>query len=230
MFARFACVSALLLALAAVVAAQDVAAPPVSAPAVASPPGADPAMPPGPLAGPGCASPFGFWTPSPYHPIYDYLPTWDSFHDRYGYDYNRRYGYDRYYDRYGTDGPRRTGKYVEGRDQLYPALPYSDYLRYRAGMGVPGEAETRPQAAADRALIEVRVANESARVWFDDKLAAGDGTTRYFSTPALQPGKEYKFKIKAASPGPDPFQDVITEQTVSFRAGDHKVVDLRPKR
>jgi uncharacterized protein (TIGR03000 family) len=207
MFARFACLSLLPLVLAAMVGAQELAAP---------------APPPGPLAGPGCASPFGFWTPSPYHPIYDYLPTRDSYYDRYGYDHYRRYGY-------GNDYGR-TGKYVEGRDQLYPALPYSDYLRSLAGRRVPGGEPEKPQAAADRALIEVRVANESARVWFDDKLAAGDGTTRYFSTPALQAGKEYKFKIKAASPGPDPFQDVITEQTVSFRAGDHKVVDLRPKR
>lgn len=226
MFVRFACVSASLLALTVVVAAQDVAAP-------APPLGPGVGLPGGPLAGPGCASPFGFWAPSPYHPIYDYMPTWDWYQDRFGYDHNRRYGYG--YDRYGSDrygyDNRRVGKYVEGRDQLYPALPYSDYLRAQAAR-VPAQRQedAKPQTAADRALIEVRVANESARVWFDDKLAAGDGTTRYFSTPALQAGKEYKFKIKAASPGPDPFQDVITEQTVSFRAGDHKVVDLRPKR
>src|SRR4051812_43475256 len=56
------------------------------------------------------------------HWIYDYMPAHDPAYDRYGVGALTRDRRD--------DGYAKHFKYYEGRSQLEPALPYSEYLRY----------------------------------------------------------------------------------------------------
>jgi uncharacterized protein (TIGR03000 family) len=163
----------------------------------------------GPAVGPvggavfGPAWGYGHW-------IYDYFPPHSA--DPYG---TNRYGYDR-------RPEDRTGKNYRGRETLAPAVPYSDYLANQRKAAMP-------QATAERALIEIVVPDERARVWFDNELAEGEGKVRYFNTPSLKAGQEYRFKIKVAWPSNDPFNDHTGEQVLTFRAGEHKRVEFRTK-
>jgi uncharacterized protein (TIGR03000 family) len=162
----------------------------------------------------GVYSPYpGIWAPVPY-PNWNYPPHWI-------WSYMRP---DVPGDRNGDS--LGSGRTYRGRDTLDPAVPYSDYLRGQKDV-LKGRDDAKPGAAANKAVLEIRMPTETAKLFFDGKEATGDGETRTFSTPVLAPGQTYQFTLKAAWPGL--INDLTNEQTVSFQAGDHKKIDLRPK-
>ena len=163
----------------------------------------------------GFYSPYpGIWAPVPY-PNWNYPPHWI-------------YSYMRFDDGYRRRDDDEGGKAYRGRDTLSPAVPYSDYLRDQKEALKARDAAAKPAPTADKALFEIRMPKDNAKLYFDGKEAAGEGDVRTFLTPALTPGQTYTFTLKATVAAfPD---DLVTEQTVSFRAGEHKVVDLRAKR
>ena len=179
----------------------------------------------GPVVGPVVGPYGGYWGQR--HWIYNYLPEHDSLSERYGVgsEYlNRRY-----------ENPNGLKSYP-GRSTLEPAVPYSDYLanqrRLQAAAPPPPVAPTAPPAptqSADRAILEFMLPAESARLWLDGQSVDGEGKTRSLQTPPLTPGQEYKFAVKVTWPSTNPFQDHSTEQIVTFRAGDRKTIDIRPK-
>ena len=177
---------------------------------------------------PSYQAPGGFYSPYPGivapvpYPNWDYPPHWIYSYMRWdspntGYTGTRRVD--------NTDD--RPGQNFRGRDNLYPAVPYSEYMKDQKSPVPPPAA--KPAPTADKALLEIRMPVEKARLYFDGKEAIGDGETRIFHTPALKAGQTYTFNLKAAWPGGLLDDDLSSEQTVSFRAGEHKIVDLRPK-
>lgn len=166
---------------------------------------------------PGMYSPWpGIVAPVPY-PNWNYPPHWI-----YSYMLRPDDGYDR---------SRRTdeyqGKTYRGRDTLAPAVPYADYLQSQKDLFKSRQAPAKPAPTADKALLEIRMPNERAKLYFDGTEAAGEGDFRVFHTPALKSGQNYSFTIRATWPGL--IDDMVSEQVVTFQAGEHKVVDLRPK-
>ena len=208
---RLTILAASLFVFAAYAGAQDIV---VNDPAPTAAPGwvpsaQAPCMPGGydPLCGSG-------------HPIWAYLPSYPASHGQYG---------------FGGEVVRETtptGKTYKGRTDLSPAVPYSDYLkdlRGRADLLAPSGV---PTVAADRALLEVRVPADAARVWFNKQELTGAGRVRFFQTPALNGTQSYRFSIKAEWPGV--LGDlggapVVFEQAVDFRAGEHKIIEFKQK-
>ena len=163
----------------------------------------------------GVYSPYpGIVAPVPY-PGWGYPPHWI-----YAYMWTGDYG------RGQRDGVI-DGKAYRGRDNLSPAVPYADYLKDQREILRLKEAASKPAPTADKALLEIRVPNERAKLFFDGKEAAGDGDVRIFLTPALKAGQAYTFTLRTTWPGfPD---DRANEQVITFQAGERKIVDLRPK-
>jgi uncharacterized protein (TIGR03000 family) len=158
----------------------------------------------------------GIWAPVPY-PGWGYPPHWI-----YSYMFT-----DPAYRRDRRDTDHEGGKTYPGRDTLSPAVPYSDYLKDQKDLLKAREIASKPAPTADKALLEIRVPSEKAKLFFDGKEAAGEGETRTFLTPSLNAGASYTFTLKAVWAGfPD---DFTSEQSITFRAGEHKIVDLRPK-
>ncbi len=88
-------------------------------------------------------------------------------------------------------------------------------------VSVPGRAPADPEST--RATIIVKVPAD-AKVFFDDEPTRQIGTLRTFSTPALQPGKEYHYdlKIEVVRGG----QVLSRTRQVAVRAGQDTRVDL----
>lgn len=176
--------------------------------------------------GPIYSYPNGFYSPYPTIIAPVPYPGWNyPSHWIYNYIFEAD-AYRRLNNRYEDVGD---GKNYRGRESLSPAVPYSDYLRNQKELLKSREAASKPAPTADKALLEIQMPNDKAKLYFDGKEAAGEGTTRLFHTPALKAGQSYTFTLKAAWPGPGLFDDLSNEQVVSFRAGEHKIVDLRPK-
>jgi uncharacterized protein (TIGR03000 family) len=166
----------------------------------------------------GIYSPYpGIWAPVPY-PGWGYPPHWI-----YSYMFT-----DPAYRRPARNLDNETGKTYPGRDTLSPAVPYADYLKDQKELLKAREIAAKPAPTADKALLEIHLPTEKAKLFFDGKEASGEGETRTFLTPPLKSGESYIFNVKATWAGfPDDFS---SEQTVTFRAGDHKKVDLREKK
>lgn len=174
----------------------------------------------------GWYSPYpGIWNPIPY-PGNTYPPHWIwnymTFDEPVRHGFYRR-PYDRLYDR---DTDAVTNRAVRGRDDLYPAVPYSDYLKDQKGLLKSAES-AKPAPTPTQALLEIRMPRENAKLYFDGKESDLTGETRIFLTPPLTPGANYTFTLKATWPGP--IEDMTNEETITFRAGERKVVDLRQK-
>jgi uncharacterized protein (TIGR03000 family) len=87
----------------------------------------------------------------------------------------------------------------------------------------PGEA-SGPKAPAK---IEVRLPAEDAKVWFQGQLTKRKGKTREFESPALAPGMDYTYHVRASwmSDG----EEVTRHQTITVRAGERTRVDFTSK-
>lgn len=163
----------------------------------------------------------GIIAPVPY-PNWDYPPHWIYSYMRFD---DPRRGV-RAEDR--RDDDDRGGRTYRGRETLDPAVPYSEYLKDYKDMVKP-QGSAKPAPTVDKALLEVVMPRDKARLFFDGTEAVGEGATRVFHTPSLEAGKSYSFTLKATWPAGLLDDDHATEQTISFRAGEHKIIDLRPK-
>jgi uncharacterized protein (TIGR03000 family) len=72
-------------------------------------------------------------------------------------------------------------------------------------------------------LIDVRVPG-NAQVWIDDQRTNQTGPMREFVTPALNPGQEYNYDIRAR--WMENGQEVVRDRKVTFHAGDRLAVNM----
>ena len=63
-----------------------------------------------------------------------------------------------------------------------------------------------------------------AKIWFDNQPTVQTGTVREFVAPALTPGREYSYTVRAAWREGD--REVARERAVFFRAGDPVNIDF----
>jgi uncharacterized protein (TIGR03000 family) len=135
---------------------------------------------------------------------------WYGGYGGYGYypGYYGGYGYSPYY--YG------------GSDVYYDTTPY-----YSGAMPY----DTPDYSYGSRALVQdnaahVRVVVPSgAKVWFDDRMTQQTGSVREFETPALTPGRDFSYDIKARWRDRDG-KDVTLTRHVDVRANANVTVDF----
>jgi len=129
-----------------------------------------------------------------------------------GLDYPGYYGYNRGY--YYGDG----GAY-------YDSTPYySGTPLY--GSGLVPSADSYGYGAATQempAQINVQVP-ANAKVWFDGTPTEQTGSNRVFASPALTPGRDYHYTVKAQWREGD--KDVTQLRRVDVRAGANVTVDF----
>jgi uncharacterized protein (TIGR03000 family) len=120
----------------------------------------------------------------------------------------------------------------------YP--PVTTYSSGYSGMvppeldGVPSEPQQQvviphPTGALrapppNAAVIRVYVPNEFATVLFDGVKSSSVGTTRYYVTPDLQPGKQYTYAISTTFDRNG--QSKTEERTITVAPGQTTVVDF----
>jgi uncharacterized protein (TIGR03000 family) len=73
------------------------------------------------------------------------------------------------------------------------------------------------------ARIRVRLP-ENARVWFEDRETRQRGGDRVFESPALTPGSEYVYQLKAQ--WTEDGQAVTRTRTITIHAGDQVNIDF----
>lgn len=144
-----------------------------------------------------------------------------------------------YYGGYGPYGVYRPGISVGVGG--YPGYGYSyPYRYYDAGFypgyyySMPAYSSVAPTYYAapyatpaydtgSAARIEVRLSDGNAEVWFDGHKTRQTGTSRTFTTPALEPGS-YTYQISAAWYQGDRL--VTQERHVTVRPGASTLVDF----
>lgn len=82
-----------------------------------------------------------------------------------------------------------------------------------------------PQAAQQSVILTVVVPTADAQVWFGDTATTQQGTQRLFQSPALEPGKNFSYTIKAR--WMDNGQVVDRERKLSVQAGQRVTVNFR---
>src|SRR5262249_34290546 len=106
--------------------------------------------------------------------------------------------------------------YVPGPAYGLPQTSYRDYLAQPAG-------PTEPPPADNAAHVEVRVP-EGAEVWFGNTKTQQTGSAREFVPPALTPGQDYTYEIRARWRDGD--REVVLTRRLDVRAGSWKGVDF----
>jgi uncharacterized protein (TIGR03000 family) len=129
-----------------------------------------------------------------------------------GYGYGRGYGYYPYAD-YGAD--YYAAPYVAPAAPYYAMPPAVDY----ADRGLAPDSSS----ADPTAHVRVRVP-AGAEVWFGQGKTQQTGAVREFVSPALTPGKEYTYDIKAR--WTEGGQEVVRTQRLDVAAGAWKTVDF----
>src|SRR5262249_22102857 len=140
----------------------------------------------------------------------------------YGYYPSPTYGY------FGTYYPTTT------TTALLPTTSY--YNTYynvpsTTGTATPAAPSTRPVYGAlaespdrTRALIDVRVPDPNAEVWFGDSRTAQRGTLRGFMSPGLDTAHSYAYIIRAR--WNENGREVTRAKTVPIRPGSQVMVDF----
>lgn len=77
------------------------------------------------------------------------------------------------------------------------------------------------------AIIRLRVL-ENAQVWIDGNATSQTGTSRPFVTPALDPGKDYSYEIRAR--WTDDGRTVEQTRKITVQSGDRMTVNLTRSR
>jgi uncharacterized protein (TIGR03000 family) len=90
--------------------------------------------------------------------------------------------------------------------------PADGYTQDNAQRGGPGR-----QIDDNAAMIAVRVP-ENAELWFDGAKTAQTGQVRQFQTPALEPGQDYTYEVRAR--WTDNGRTVDRRRKVNIHAGD----------
>jgi uncharacterized protein (TIGR03000 family) len=112
----------------------------------------------------------------------------------------------------------------------YGSYPY-DYGYYNYGPDYSYSVPSQPAPAnaprmnipENAALIDVRVP-DNAQVWIDDQQTKQTGPMREFVTPALDPGQEFNYDVRAR--WTENGQQVDRHRKVTFHAGDRLMVNL----
>jgi uncharacterized protein (TIGR03000 family) len=131
-----------------------------------------------------------------------------------------------YYGGYGYGGYPYYGGYGYGgyAADYYPAAGSSYYGMPPAGVGsYPPVADTGPSPDDQTAHVAVKVP-ANAEVWFGQGKTRQTGALRQFVSPALTPGEEYTYEIKARWMEGD--QEVVQTRQVDVAAGSWKTVDF----
>jgi len=110
--------------------------------------------------------------------------------------------------------------------------PYADYgygqdvvppAGYYGGIAADNAVPV-PQVADVSGHVDVVVPDPNAVLWFNGYQTSTTGTTRHFDTPALQPGRDYTYTVKATwLQGGQP---TSAERVVHLTAGSRRVVDF----
>lgn len=146
-----------------------------------------------------------------YYPFYGL--GWGWGYPYYGYGYGSGYGYyPNYYSNYNYY-TYPYNPYYYGYTNAYTAAPAQNYQSYYYA----------PQAA-NTVRVNVSVPMANAKVWIDGYATKETGTRRVFESPALTPGSQYSYTIRAQ--WTQDGQPVERSQTVHFRAGEQVNVDL----
>ena len=120
------------------------------------------------------------------------------------------------------------------REPLYSQLfPTSGYSRSYDGMptyglvpsgsysyGAYAQAPARDNVAHIRLIVPA-----DAKVWFDDKATSRRGAVRRYDSPALKPGLEYSYTVKAQWRD-DSGKEVTRTRDVDVSAGANVTVDF----
>jgi uncharacterized protein (TIGR03000 family) len=103
----------------------------------------------------------------------------------------------------------------------YPVYSYVPPLGYTYG------ASAQPAATPDNAArVRVLVPAADAKVWFDGKETKQTGVVRRFESPALTPGHEYSYDVKAQWRDQEG-KEVTRTRHVDVRANGLATVDFR---
>ena len=143
---------------------------------------------------------------------------WGGYYGGYGYPYGG-FGRGLYWGGY----PYYGGRYYGGYDSYPYGYDYGnvpDYSMPSYSQSAPAPRTSIPDNAA---LIDVRVPN-NAEVWIDDQKTNQTGPMREFVTPALNPGQEYSYDVRAR--WTENGQEVVRHRKLNFHAGDRLAVNL----
>ena len=78
--------------------------------------------------------------------------------------------------------------------------------------------------ASNAVLINIQVP-PNAEVWFDGSTTMQTGSWRSFVTPALEPGRDYAYEIRAR--WTEGGRSVEQTRKITIRAGDRETLDFR---
>ena len=128
----------------------------------------------------------------------------------YPYYYGLGYGYPYYGNSYSS----------------YPYYPYYNYpaAGYTGGYQSYYPVTTTPAQAPNSVRLNIWVPVANAKVWIDNTLTQQAGTYRQFESPALTPGSNYSYTVRAQ--WTQDGKPVERSQTVSFHAGEQVNVNL----
>lgn len=90
------------------------------------------------------------------------------------------------------------------------------------GLGEPALTPEAPEATT--ANVEVLLPDPEALVWFNDRKTSSTGDVRSFTTPPLDPGRQYYYDVRAA--WRENGRLVTTSRQAVVRAGADVVVDF----
>jgi uncharacterized protein (TIGR03000 family) len=117
-----------------------------------------------------------------------------------------------------------------------PAYVPSNYLGYSSpGMNSAPDSgkysygvNKPPTSDENRVLIEVRLPQSDAEVWFQGSKTKQTGTKRAFRSPPLSPGREYVYEIRVRWSGKG--KEATQTRSVPVQAGQRVTVDFtRPE-
>jgi uncharacterized protein (TIGR03000 family) len=175
----------------------------------------------------------GYW-PNTY--AYGNYASWPNTYSpsAYGmnpYYYGNTYSYamPAYNNTYAYGTPAYTGGTTLYSPSSYAMMPQNYVSFYppnfpHGSPAVGSTTGTTGTANPNQALIEVRVPDSNAQVWFDGDATQQQGTDRLFTSPPLQPGKRYHYDVKAKWTQGD--RTVERTRTVHIQPGQHVTVDF----
>jgi uncharacterized protein (TIGR03000 family) len=102
--------------------------------------------------------------------------------------------------------------------------PSYSYARYSPGPNTIYPISPPIAAVSDNtARVEVRVPAD-ARLWFDGQPTAQSGAVRTFRSPALEPGQDYVYEVRARWDADG--KPVVETRKVTVHAGDRAFIDF----
>jgi uncharacterized protein (TIGR03000 family) len=157
-----------------------------------------------------------------YHHGYGYYPGFYGFGLGLGYGlgYGLGSGYYPYYGGYND--------YSYAPDYYAYTPPPVIYRSYYPNLATPNALTTQPPdntpARTDNTAHVRVIVPASAEIWFDGDKTSQTGATREFVSPALTPGSDYTYQIKAR--WMENGQPVEKAQDINVRAGAVTLVDF----